>query len=149
MSVSNGNGRGAIINVESLLSPDITFIIEDQRWTIDGNIKARTMLEIQHLANEMDAAMVAGNMEKTIDAFGKLHDFLVPLFQYKRPDLSEIPWDFATFLKVTGVIVAKAMGADAVELAAAVTDPPRETKASSSSSPTRSRSTQRSGSARS
>lgn len=150
MSVSTTNGRGAIINVESLLSPDITFVIEDKRWTISGDIKARTMLEVQHLANEMDRAMESGDAAAAIEAFGKLHDFLVPLFQYKQPDLTEIPWDFQTFLKVVGVIVARAMGADAMDIAAAISDPPREmVTASKSSSPTRSRSTPRSGSARS
>lgn len=143
--MSNTNGRGAIINVDSLLSPDITFIIEDERWTIKGDIKARTMLEIQQLSNDMDAAISSGDMDKAITAFKQLHDFMVPLFQYKRPGLTELPWDFAAFLKVSGVIVAKSMGADAMDLAAAVTDPPKAT----STPPTPNRSTRRSGSARS
>lgn len=140
------NGGGAIVNIDQLLSPDITFVVDGERWTIKGNIKAREVLTIQSLTNNFDKASTDGNMEGTIDAYSALHDYLVELFKYKRPTLKELPWEFPTVLRITGVILARALGAPTEDLAAAASDPPKPT---TSTPRPRSRSTQGSGSARS
>lgn len=138
-------GSAAIINIDQLLAPDITFEIGEERWTIAGNISARTTLRIQELMNGFQKAAEESDVDATVDAFSEVHDFLVPLFQYKRPELTELPWEFNTILRVLSIILARALGADPNQLAEAVSDPPRTT----STPPTRSRSTRSSGSARS
>lgn len=142
---TNGKGPGAIVNIDQLLAPDITFLLGEDRWTISGNISARTALTIQRLYTEFEKAADSGDMDDTISAYSQVHDFLVPLFKYKRPDLEELPWDFNTTLRVMAVILARALGAEPHSLAEAASDPPRTT----STPRTRSRSTRPTGSARS
>lgn len=124
--MATGNGRGAIINIDQLLSPDITFVVGQERWTIQGNISARATLAIQSYTNAMFEAMNEGDVDKTVESYAALHDYLVPLFQYKRPGLTDLDWDFPTMMKISGIILARALGADAQDLAdtAAETDPP-------------------------
>lgn len=143
--MSTTNGRGAIVNIDQLLAPDITFVIGENRYTIAGNISAREVLSIQRFANAFDKATGDGDMDGTITAYEELHDYLLPLFQYKNPDLKELPFELNTILRVTGVILARALGADPHELAKQASDPPTTT----SKPPIKSRSTRASGSARS
>lgn len=142
---TNGKGQGAIINIDTLLAPDMTFLVGDERWTISGDISARTSLTIQKLYNDFDKSAESEDIDETIAAYGEVHDFLLPLFRYKRPDLKELPWDFNTTLRVMSVILARSLGADPYALAEATLDPPKTT----STPPTRSRSTRQAGSARS
>lgn len=138
-------GQGAIVNIDQLLAPDITFVIGDGRWTIPGNISSRAVLTIQALTNAMQGAMEDGDMDATITAYEDMHNYLLPIFQERQPDMKELPWEFNTVLRVTGVILARALGADVHALAEAASDPPKTT----STPPIPNRSTRRAGSARS
>lgn len=95
-----------IVDLDELVPDDIVFKYKKHEYTIPGDLKTGTTLDLFALLQRLATAEAKGGAAELKRIVGKAETALLPIFQVYQPDMDELPFGAAALGHVLRRVLA-------------------------------------------